>query len=77
MKTIEILGGGCAKCNQLAANAETAAKSLKLEYSLVKVTDFKEIARRGILITPALALDGKTLSAGKVLTPSQIEELIR
>ena len=77
MKTIEILGGGCAKCNQLAANTETAAKSLKLDYALVKVTDFREISRRGILTTPALAVDGKTLSTGKVLTPTQIEELIR
>ncbi|OIQ98859.1 hypothetical protein GALL_191010 [mine drainage metagenome] len=77
MKTIEILGGGCAKCNQLAANAETAAKSLKLDYTLVKVTDFREISRRGILTTPALALDGKTLSAGKVLTQAQIEDLLR
>ena len=77
MKTIEILGGGCAKCNQLSANAETAAKSLKLEYTLVKVTDFQEIARRGVMTTPALALDGKVVSTGKVLTHDQIAQHLR
>ena len=77
MKTIEILGGGCAKCNQLAANAEKAARSLKLEYTLVKVTDFQEIARRGVMTTPALALDGKVVSTGKVLTSDQIAAHLR
>jgi small redox-active disulfide protein 2 len=76
MKTIEILGGGCAKCQQLQANAEAAAKALNLEYRLEKVSDFREIAKRGVLTTPGLAVDGVVKSAGKLLTAEQIKPLL-
>ncbi len=76
MKTIEILGGGCAKCQQLHANAEAAAKALNLEYRIEKITDFREIAKRGVLTTPGLAVDGVVQSAGKLLTSEQIKALL-
>lgn len=76
MKTIEILGGGCAKCQQLHANTETAVRDVGLECRIEKVTDFGEITSRGILLTPALAVDGIVKSAGRLLTVEQIKTLL-
>jgi len=74
---IEVLGTGCPKCQALAANAEAAARKLGLDYELVKITDLDEITRRGVMITPALAIDGQVRIAGKVPTPEQIEALLQ
>jgi small redox-active disulfide protein 2 len=56
---IQILGTGCPKCRQLAENAEEAAKELGLDYELEKVKDINEIMSFGVMMTPALVLDGK------------------
>ncbi len=69
MKKIQILGTGCAKCEKLAANAKEAADNLGLDYELVKIKDLNEIMGFGVMSTPALAIDGKVLSAGKVPIP--------
>ena len=69
---IQILGTGCPKCKKLAEVAEAAAKELQLDYTLEKVTDINQIMGFGVMITPALALDGVVKVVGKV--PS-IEEL--
>jgi len=63
---IQVLGTGCQKCRTLAENADAAAKALKLDYELVKVTDINEIIGFGVMMTPALAIDGKVLFTGKV-----------
>jgi small redox-active disulfide protein 2 len=76
MKTIQILGSGCARCQQLYANAETAAKALNLEYRIEKVTDLREIARQGVMATPGLVVDGVVKSSGRLLTPDQIKPLL-
>lgn len=76
MKKIQILGGGCAKCQQLYANTETAAKALNLEYEIEKISDLREIAKRGIMTTPGLVVDGVVKSSGKLLTPEQIKVLL-
>ena len=76
MKKIEVLGTGCSKCKKLAENAEAAAKELGIEYELVKVTDINEIIEFGVMITPALAVDGQLKSAGKVLSADDIKELL-
>lgn len=76
MKNIEILGSGCAKCQQLYANTEAAAQSLGLEYRLTKITDLKEIMRRGVLMTPGLVVDGAVKSSGRLLTADQIKPLL-
>lgn len=76
MKIIQILGGGCSKCQQLYANAESAAKALNLEYRIEKVTDMREIARRGVMTTPALVVDGSVKSSGRLLTSDQIKTLL-
>ncbi|MBW2148967.1 MAG: TM0996/MTH895 family glutaredoxin-like protein [Deltaproteobacteria bacterium] len=73
---IEILGTGCAKCKQLARNAEEAVKASDIDATVVKVEDIKEIAGRGVLMTPALVIDGKVIASGKVLTPEQILQKI-
>lgn len=76
MKQIQILGSGCSKCQVLADNAETAAKSLGLEYTLEKVTDINRIAEFGIMLTPGLAVDGEVKSFGRVLSPDKIRPLL-
>ena len=76
MKKIQILGTGCPKCRKLAENAEAAATSLGIEYELVKVTDINEIMEFGVMMTPALAVDGEVKSAGKVLSVEDIKELL-
>jgi small redox-active disulfide protein 2 len=68
---IEILGTGCAKCETLAARAETAAKSLGVAYELCKVKDLSEIMKRGVVFTPALVVNGEVRISGKV--PSEAE----
>jgi len=76
LKSIQILGSGCSKCQLLADNAETAAKSLGLEYTLEKVTDIERIAEFGIMLTPGLAVDGEVKSFGRVLSPEKIRGLL-
>ncbi len=76
MKKIQILGTGCPKCKKLAENAEAAAKSLGIEYELVKVTDINEIMKFGVMMTPALAVDGDVKSTGKVLSADDIKKLL-
>ena len=74
MKKIQILGGGCPKCQKLAANAEEAAKDLGLDYELEKVTDINKITGFGVMITPALVVDGEVKSSGKVLSADEIKK---
>jgi small redox-active disulfide protein 2 len=77
MKKIQILGTGCAKCKKLAEQAEQAAKELDIEYELEKVTKISDIMKFGVMVTPALAVDGKVKVAGKVPTVEQIKEMIK
>lgn len=76
MKKIQILGTGCPKCKKLAENAETAAKELGIEYKIEKVTDINEIMKFGVMLTPALVIDGQVKVSGKVLTVQNIKEML-
>ena len=76
MKTIQILGTGCPKCRKLALNAEMAARELDLECTIEKVTGIDEITSFGVMITPALAVNGEVKSSGKVLSVDQIKKLL-
>ena len=76
MKKLHILGTGCPKCKTLAANTEIAAKALGIEYELVKVTEINQIRNFGVMMTPALAIDGIVKSVGKVLSADEIAKLI-
>lgn len=73
---IQILGTGCPKCKTLAENAETAARELGLDYELEKITDLNKIMGFGVMMTPALAIDGKVKLVGKVATPADIKKLL-
>ncbi len=76
MKKLQILGTGCPKCKKLAENVETAAKALGIEYEIEKVTDINEIMKFGVMLTPALAVDGQVKIVGKVPSPEDIEKTI-
>ncbi len=76
MITIEVLGTGCPKCRTLADNAEAAARELGVAYELRKITEIGDIMRSGVLITPALVVDGEVKCMGKVPAVSQIKEML-
>jgi small redox-active disulfide protein 2 len=69
---IQILGTGCPKCRKLAENAEAAAKALQLDCPIEKVTDINQITAFGVMMTPALAVDGTVRLVGKA---SSVDEL--
>ncbi len=74
---VEILGSGCKKCYQLEENARLAIASLGIDADVIHVTDMAEIVKRGVLSTPALAVNGQVVSRGKVLSPVQIQPLLQ
>ena len=74
---IEILGAGCPKCKKVAKNAEEAVKTLGSDAEIVKVEKIEDIMNYGIMMTPALAIDGDVKISGKVPSPKQIAEWIR
>ena len=76
MKTLQVLGTGCPKCKKLAENTEAAAKALGIEYEIVKVTDINEIMKFGVMITPALVVDGQVKVVGRVPDVQQIKQMI-
>jgi small redox-active disulfide protein 2 len=76
MKKIQILGMGCPKCNKLYAAAETAAKELGIEYEMEKIADINKITDMGVMMTPALAVDGKVLLSAKVPSVEELKAII-
>ena len=76
MKELQILGTGCAKCAALTANTEAAAKELGIAYQLERVTDLKQIMAFGVIMTPALVVDGVVRVVGKVPTPKEIKPFL-
>jgi small redox-active disulfide protein 2 len=74
---IEVFGPGCAKCQTLEKHAKEAAEQSGGNHQVVKVSDYAVMAARGILSTPALALDGQLKSQGKVLSTGEILALIK
>ena len=73
---IQILGTGCAKCEKLAKEAEQAAEELQLDYTIEKIKDINEIIKFNVMITPALAVNGKVKFSGKVPTVEEIKEFL-
>lgn len=76
MKKIQILGTGCPKCNKLSELTKEAADSLGIAYQLEKVSDIKEIMQFGVMMTPALVVDGSVKVSGKVPSVDEIKNLI-
>jgi small redox-active disulfide protein 2 len=77
MKKIQILGTGCPKCTKLAENAKAAALAAGVEYELEKVTDINEIMKFGVMMTPALAVDGEVKVVGKVASVEELKKIIK
>ena len=76
MKRLQILGTGCAKCNALTMATEKAAQALGEPYELEKVTDLNRIMSFGVMMTPALVVDGKVKVSGKVPSVDQLMVLL-
>lgn len=76
MKLIQILGPGCPRCEQLKKNAEEAAKLAGVEALVEKITDINQMTAYGVMMTPALVVDGEVKAAGRVLTPQDIQKLL-
>jgi len=73
---IEILGVGCAKCNKLEENVKQAIQEMGVEVEVEHVKDLGEIAKRGVLMTPGLTINGKAVTQGKLLNVEQVKNLI-
>jgi small redox-active disulfide protein 2 len=76
MKKIEILGMGCTKCQKLAQTAEEAAKALGIPYEIEKVTEMKRIMGYGVMITPALVVDGVVKVSGRIPAPAELRKML-
>ena len=76
MTKIEILGTGCAKCKTLAQFTEQAVKELGLSAEINKVTDLKQIMALGVMMTPALVVNGTLKVAGRVPSVADIKKLL-
>jgi len=77
MKKLQVLGTGCPKCKKLTENTEAAAKALGIEYELEKITDVAEIMKFGVMMTPALAVDGEVKVVGKVPSVEDIKKMLQ
>ena len=76
MKKIEIIGTGCAKCKRLLANAEQAVKELNIAAEVLKVDDIDEIVNRGVMMTPALFINGQVRAEGRVPDVNEIKKML-
>ena len=77
MVTIEVLGTGCPKCKRTIKNVEEAVKELKISADIRKVDDITEIMNRGVMLTPAVFIDGKEMVVGRVPCVEEIKELLQ
>ncbi|WP_296329657.1 thioredoxin family protein [uncultured Acidaminococcus sp.] len=75
-REIKVLGGGCANCQKLLEHVKTALAETGMEADVEYVTDFVRIASYGIMLTPALLVDGKTVSKGRVLSVEEIKTFL-
>ncbi|MFH1352088.1 MAG: thioredoxin family protein [bacterium] len=73
---IEILGTGCPKCKKLTQNAEEAVKELGIDAEIIKVTKINEIMKYGVMLTPALVVNGEVKESGKLLSKEEIKSII-
>ncbi len=75
--SVKVLGSGCAKCNQLEASTKAALEQLGMDTTIDHVTDFSQIAAYGVMTTPALVIDGRVVSYGKVLKVEEVVKLLQ
>jgi small redox-active disulfide protein 2 len=77
MVKIEVLGTGCAKCKSLTKNVEKAVSELGIQAEIVKVDSLQEIMDRGVMMTPALYVDGKSKMVGRTATVDEIKRMLK
>jgi small redox-active disulfide protein 2 len=77
MVTIEVRGTGCAKCTRLFANVQEAVKDLKIPAEVVKVDSLDEIVNRGVMMTPALFIEGEVRAEGRVPSVNEIKNMLK
>jgi small redox-active disulfide protein 2 len=77
MVKIEILGTGCAKCRSLTKNVEKAVQELGIKAEIVKVDSIQEIMDRGVMMTPALYVDGEPKMVGRTATVEEIKKILK
>jgi len=74
---VQILGTGCPRCRKLEANARKAIKELGIDAEIEKVQDIKEITKFGVMMTPALAIDGKVKLSGEIASVKKIKKYLQ
>mgnify|MGYP000737023018 FL=1 len=74
---VQIFGTGCPKCRKLEENAKKAIRELGVEAEVEKVQDVREISKFGVMITPALAIDGKVKCSGEIASPDKIKKWLK
>lgn len=74
---IEILGAGCPKCKATEKNVRKAVEELGLNVDIVKVDDIQEIINRGVMMTPAIFVDGEAKIVGRIPSPEEIKKLLK
>jgi len=74
---VQILGTGCPKCRKLEANARKAIDELGIQAEIEKVQDINEISKFGVMMTPALAIDGKVKCSGEIASPEKIKKWLK
>jgi small redox-active disulfide protein 2 len=74
---IEVLGSGCTKCKRMYDNVAEAVKKSGLQAEVIKIEDLNEIVSRGILMTPALFVDGDERVAGRIPTVNELIEILK
>jgi small redox-active disulfide protein 2 len=77
MKLVQVLGPGCARCTQLKENAQSAVSELGVEASVEKIEDINVITGFGVMMTPALVIDGEVKAVGKVCSTDEIKQLLQ
>lgn len=75
--TIKVLGSGCKKCNDLENATREALAELRIDEDIEHVTDFAQIAAYGVMTTPALIVDGKVVSYGKILKKEEVVDILK
>ncbi len=74
---IEVFGVECPKCNMLEVNVKKVLNELSLNAYVVKITDIDEIVRRGLMSTPALAIDGELAVVGRVPSVAELRDIVK
>jgi len=77
MEKIEILGTGCARCRRLEKNVEKAVADLGIDVQIIKIEDITAIIDRGVMLTPALIVDGELKVSGRVADVNELKEILQ